>query len=434
MNLCILIFLILLVISLLTIFIVQKLILNNLNNLKFELEKVSSNLNIDIDEYIRKFHIEFNEFSRDIRIDSLNSNNALKNNINFEFKNTRSELVDSLNKFSNHFANQIQKVIEIDEKRMLEVRNILNKNLYDLQKNNTDKLEEIRIIVDEKLTTTLENRLGESFKLVSERLESVHKGLGEMHSLASGVGDLKRILSNVKTRGIWGEMQLSRIITDIMTEKQYACNVKPIPGSDAIVEFAIKLPGTSNTNVVWLPIDSKFPIEEYERLCEAYENSDSNAIKKSILALGKAVELQAKIISNKYVAPPYTTEFAIMFLPAESLYAEILRIPGLLDKLYKLRINISGPSNLAAILNSLQMGFHTLAIERRSSEVWQVLKTVKTEFYKFGDTVASVRKNLESATNKLDQTETRSRIMLKNLKHLEILPEDNNISDVFDDN
>lgn len=406
---------------------------NKVNYLTSEFDKISTIINSNIADYERKLRLEFTEYTRVLRTDLLNSQEILKNNINIEAKNARTELSDSFNRFSNSLFDQIKNLIEIDDKRMNEVRNILNKNLNDLQKSNSDKLEDIRLIVDEKLTSTLENRLGESFKLVSDRLEAVHKGLGEMHNLASGVGDLKRILSNVKTRGVWGEMQLSRLIEDVMTKEQYDCNVKVIPNSDATVEFAIRLPGKSNDNFpVWLPIDSKFPIEEYERLCEAYDIVDNYAIKKSVIALSKAVELQAKLISSKYISPPYTTEFAIMFLPSESLYAEVLRIPGLLDKLYKLHINISGPSNLAAILNSLQMGFRTLAIEHRSSEVWQVLRAVKTEFYKFGESIASVRKNLETASNKLDQTETRSRVMLKNLKHLEILP-DNEISGVFEE-
>jgi DNA recombination protein RmuC len=282
----------------------------------------------------------------------------------------------------------------------------------------------MRRTVDEKLHATLEQRLGESFKLVSDRLEAVHKGLGEMQALAAGVGDLKRVLTNVKSRGTWGEVQLARLIEDNMTPDQYASNIKPVPGSDAVVEFAIRLPGRGDGGEpVWLPIDAKFPKEEYERLMDAQEAADVEGVKAAGAALGRAVEVQARLIASKYVAPPHTTDFAIMFLPTESLYAEVLRRPGLLDKLHDLRINVAGPSNLAALLNSLQMGFRTLAIEQRSSEVWQVLRAVKTEFGKFGEALASVKKTLDTASNKIGQTEVRTRAMLRNLKSVEALPE-----------
>jgi DNA recombination protein RmuC len=283
----------------------------------------------------------------------------------------------------------------------------------------------MRRTVDEKLHATLEQRLGESFKLVSERLEAVHKGLGEMQTLASGVGDLKRVLTNVKSRGTWGEVQLARLLEDTMTSDQYARNVKPVPGSDAIVEFAIRLPGRADDGApVWLPLDAKFPKEEYERLVDAEQAADADAARAAGVALARAVELQARAIAEKYVAPPHTTDFAIMFLPTEGLYAEVLRRPGLIDKLHQLRVNVAGPANLAALLNSLQMGFRTLAIERRSSEVWQVLRAVKTEFGRFGDALAAVKRTLESASTKIGQTETRTRAMLRSLKTVEALPGD----------
>jgi DNA recombination protein RmuC len=300
----------------------------------------------------------------------------------------------------------------------------VDQRLQSLQTDNSAKLDEMRRTVDEKLHATLEQRLGESFKLVSDRLEAVHKGLGEMQALAAGVGDLKRVLTNVKSRGTWGEVQLARLIEDNMTPDQYASNIKPVPGSDAVVEFAIRLPGRGDGGEpVWLPIDAKFPKEEYERLMDAQEAADTEGVKNAGAALGRAVELQARLIAGKYVAPPHTTDFAIMFLPTESLYAEVLRRPGLLDKLHDLRVNVAGPSNLAALLNSLQMGFRTLAIEQRSSEVWQVLRAVKTEFGKFGESLASVKKTLDTASNKIGQTEVRTRAMLKNLKAVEALPE-----------
>ena len=306
----------------------------------------------------------------------------------------------------------------------MEVRATVDQRLQSLQTDNSAKLDEMRRTVDEKLHATLEQRLGESFKLVSDRLEAVHKGLGEMQALAAGVGDLKRVLTNVKSRGTWGEVQLARLIEDNMTPDQYASNIKPVPGSDAVVEFAIRLPGRGDGGEpVWLPIDAKFPKEEYERLMDAQEAADAEGVKAAGAALGRAVEVQARLIASKYVAPPHTTDFAIMFLPTESLYAEVLRRPGLLDKLHDLRINVAGPSNLAALLNSLQMGFRTLAIEQRSSEVWQVLRAVKTEFGKFGEALASVKKTLDTASNKIGQTEVRTRAMLRNLKSVEALPE-----------
>lgn len=336
----------------------------------------------------------------------------------------RTESAESLARFAAQLSEQVQKLVETNDRRMAEIRQTVDQRLQALQTDNTAKLEEMRRTVDEKLHATLEQRLGESFKLVSDRLEAVHKGLGEMQTLAAGVGDLKRVLTNVKSRGTWGEVQLARLIEDTMTPAQYARNVKTVPGSDAQVEFAIKLPGQGGDAMpVWLPIDAKFPKEEYERLVAAQDAADLDAIQTASAALGRALELQARTIAAKYIAPPHTTDFAILFVPTEGLYAEILRVPGLLDRLHGLRINVAGPSTLAALLNSLQMGFRTLAIEQRSSEVWQVLRAVKTEFGKFGESLASVKKSLESASNKLGSTEVRTRAMLRNLKSVEALPE-----------
>ncbi len=326
--------------------------------------------------------------------------------------------------FAGQMREQVQGLVAINERRAAELRQTVDQRLQSLQTDNAQKLDEMRRTVDEKLHATLEQRLGESFKLVSERLEAVHKGLGEMQALAAGVGDLKRVLGNVKTRGTWGEVQLERLMQDLMTPEQYGRNVKPIPGSDAIVEFAIRLPGRGEDGApVWLPIDAKFPKEEYERLMLAQDAADAEAARQAGLALARALEVQARQISDKYVAPPHTTDFAILFLPTESLYAEVLRRPGLVDRLQALRVSVAGPGNLAALLNSLQMGFRTLAIERRSSEVWQVLRAVKTEFGKFGDTLASVKRSLETASNKIGDTERRTRVMLSNLKAVEALPE-----------
>lgn len=361
---------------------------------------------------------------RALRADIAESQRGLRSEIAESTRAARTESAESLSRFAAGFGEQLQGLIQINERRLMEVRSTVDQRLQALQTDNSAKLDEMRRTVDEKLHATLEQRLGESFKLVSDRLEAVHKGLGEMQALAAGVGDLKRVLTNVKSRGTWGEVQLARLIEDNMTPDQYAANIKPVPGSDAVVEFAIRLPGRGDGGEpVWLPIDAKFPKEEYERLMDAQDAADVEGVKAAGLALGRAVEVQARLIASKYVAPPHTTDFAIMFLPTESLYAEVLRRPGLLDKLHDLRINVAGPSNLAALLNSLQMGFRTLAIEQRSSEVWQVLRAVKTEFGKFGDALASVKKTLDTASNKIGQTEVRTRAMLKNLKNVEALPE-----------
>ncbi|WP_407922725.1 DNA recombination protein RmuC [Bordetella ansorpii] len=337
---------------------------------------------------------------------------------------SRTEHGESLARFASQFGERLQGLVELNDRRMGEVRLTVDQRLQALQADNGQRLEAMRRTVDEQLHATLEQRLGDSFRLVSERLEAVHKGLGEMQTLAAGVGDLKRVLTNVKSRGTWGEVQLARLIEDAMTPEQYGRNVKPVPDSDAIVEFAIRLPGrVQDSAPVWLPIDAKFPKEEYERLIEAQEAADPDGARAAAQALGRAVETQARLIASKYVAPPHTTDFAILFLPTEGLYAEVLRLPGLHDRLQALRISVAGPGNLAAMLNSLQMGFRTLAIEQRSSEVWQVLRAVKTEFGKFGASLASVRKTLDSASSKIGQTEVRTRAMLRNLRDVEEMPE-----------
>jgi DNA recombination protein RmuC len=334
----------------------------------------------------------------------------------------RMEGAQSLTQFSSAFHSQMQGMLQLNDVRMSELRQVLDQRLQALQHDNGQRLEAMRRTVDDRLHATLEQRLGESFKLVSDRLEAVHKGLGEMQSLAVGVGDLKRVLVNVKSRGTWGEVQLGRLIEDVMAPGQYARQVKPIPGSEAVVEFALRLPGRDAEHPVWLPIDAKFPKEEYERLGDAQEIGDLVAARAAATALTRAIEVQARLIASKYVAPPHTTDFAIMFLPTEGLYAEVLRQPGLFDRLQALRVNVAGPSNLAAMLNSLQMGFRTLAIEQRSSEVWQVLRAVKTEFGRFGESLAAVKKTIDTASSKLGKTEVRTRAMLRNLKGVEALP------------
>jgi DNA recombination protein RmuC len=291
-----------------------------------------------------------------------------------------------------------------------------------MQADSTQKLEQMRVVVDEKLQSTLEKRLGDSFKQVSERLEQVYAGLGEMRTLAAGVGDLKKVLTNVKTRGTWGEIRLSQILDQILTPEQYAANVVTKTGGNERVEFAIRLPGpdANREEIVWLPIDAKFPQEDYQRLLDAQEAADKELADRSLRSLEIRVKAEAKAIREKYIDPPHTTDFAILFLPVEGLYAEVLRIPGLCDYLQREhRVVVTGPTTLAALLNSLQMGFRTLAIERRSSEVWELLGTVKTEFGKFGDTLAKTKKKLQEATHTLDQAEVRTRAIERTLRRVE---------------
>ena len=321
------------------------------------------------------------------------------------------------------FAQQLAKLVESNEKRLGEVRLTLETKLKELQTDNATRLEEMRKTVDEKLHATLEKRLGESFKQVSDRLEAVHKGLGEMQTLAAGVGDLKRVLTNVKSRGTWGEVQLSALLEQTLTAEQYAKNVATVPGSRDIVEFAIKLPGQDARSPVWLPIDSKFPVEDYERLLGAQDRADIAGVEEACKAIDNRIKLEAKTIREKYIAPPHTTDFAILFLPTEGLYAEALRRPGLADFVQReYRVSIAGPTTLSALLNSLQMGFRTLAIEQRSSEVWELLSAVKTEFGRFGDVLARTKAQLQTVTNSIGQAETRTRQMTRKLKDVEALP------------
>lgn len=320
---------------------------------------------------------------------------------------------------------QLHSLSESNARRMGEVRETLEKQLAQLQQSNADKLDEMRRTVDEKLQNTLETRLGQSFKQVADRLEQVHKGLGEMQTLAQGVGDLKHLLTNVKTRGIFGEAQLAALLEQVFTVEQYAAQVVTRRGGKNPVDFAIKLPGRSDSGEpLWLPIDAKFPNEDYERLLDAQQRADGPGAEIAGKALETRIRLEAKSISEKYIEPPYTTDFAILFLPTEGLYAEVLRRPGLMENLQReYRITLAGPTTLLAMLNSLQMGFRTLALEKRSSEVWQVLGAVKTEFGKFGDVLAKVKSQTETVLNTLNSAEQRSRVMGKALRNIEALPE-----------
>ena len=325
------------------------------------------------------------------------------------------------------FAQQLARLTQSNEQRSEQLRVSVETRLGAIQADNASKLEEMRKTVDEKLHATLEQRLGDSFKLVSERLEQVHKGLGEMQTLAAGVGDLKKVLTNVKTRGTWGEVQLEALLDQVLTAEQYEKNVATRPGSNERVEFAIRLPGqgdrASDSRPVWLPIDAKFPVEDYQRLVEAQDRADPVAVEVAAKALEMRLRDEAKKIRDKYVEPPHTTDFAILYLPTEGLYAEALRRPGLADVLQReFRVSLAGPTTLAALLNSLQMGFRTLAIEKRSSEVWAVLGAVKTEFGKFGEALESTRKKLEQATKSIESAGVRTRQIERKLKGVEALP------------
>ncbi|MFZ6817328.1 DNA recombination protein RmuC [Undibacterium sp. Ji22W] len=332
----------------------------------------------------------------------------------------------SLKRFADTLNQTLTSMTESNAQRMLEIRSTLEQKIQQLQADNAGKLEEMRKTVDEKLHATLEQRLGESFKQVSERLEKVHQGLGEMQQLAIGVGDLKRVLTNVKTRGTWGEVQLEMVLEQMLTPDQYAKNVETIPNSGERVEFAIKLPGKDDERApVWMPIDAKFPKEQYERLLDAAERADAEGVAQAGKELERAIRNEAKTIAEKYLSPPLTTDFAILFLPTEGLYAEVMRRPGLADELQRThRVSISGPSTLSALLNSLQMGFRTLVLEKRSSEVWQVLGAVKTEFSKFGDVLAATKNALVKAADNIDKAEVRTRQMTRKLKLVEALPTD----------
>jgi DNA recombination protein RmuC len=325
------------------------------------------------------------------------------------------------------FAKQLIAMAKLNEDKLEAMRRTLEIQLRTLQADNTRQLEKMRITVDEKLQNTLEKRLGDSFRQVSERLEQVHKGLGEMHSLAAGVGDLKKVLTNVKTRGTWGEIRLGHILEQILTPEQYAANVATKKNSRERVEFAVRLPGPAadGNQVVWLPIDAKFPQEDYQRLVDAQEAADKELADKSLKSLESRIKLEARSIRDKYIDPPHTTDFALMFLPVEGLYAEVLRQPGLCDMLQREhRIVVTGPTTLAALLNSLQMGFRTLAIEKRSSEVWELLGAVKSEFGRFGHILAQTKKKLQEASNTIGKAEVRTRAIERRLTNVQAVPHD----------
>jgi len=401
------------------------------------------------DELTKSLCLFGEQFSKNVKElnELLNEKFALQNTQQIEFnrqtsdstKENRDELSKSLKSFEGKFSENIKDLnellrqkfgdfnkqqIDINNQATDNIKNVektIEKNLKSIREDNTIQLNEMRKTVDEKLQTTLEKRLGESFKQVSDRLEQVHKGLGEMQNIATGVGDLKKVLSNVKTRGVLGEYQLENILEQILTPDQYAKNVATKKGSQANVEFALKLPGKESDKEVWLPIDSKFPIEDYDKLLNAFDIGDKGDIESAQKVLIKKIESFAKDISEKYIDPPHTTDFGIMFLPVESLYAEVLRHPGLFEILQrKYKITVTGPTTLSALLNSLQMGFRTLAVQKRSSEVWDILKAVKFEFKEFSGVLTKVHKQLNTASGTLETLRTtRTNVMERKLKDVE---------------
>jgi len=336
----------------------------------------------------------------------------------------RVDQAESLKGFGELLSGHLHQFMQRNMEGMDTLRQAIETRLAAIQTDNSQKLEQMRQTVDEKLHNTLEQRLGESFKRVSEQLERVHAGLGEMQTLASGVGDLKKVLSNVKVRGTWGEVQLDNLLEQILSAGQYEKNVATRPNSSERVEFAIKLPGRDEAgNIVWLPIDAKFPLEDYQKLLEAQELGDLAAMEDAGRSMENRVRAEAKTIRDKYIEVPHTTDFALLFLPIEGLYAEVIRRPGLFDTLQRdYRVTLTGPTTLTAILNSLQMGFRTLAIEQRSSDVWQVLGAVKTEFGKFGDILAKTKRKLDEASRTIEQAEVRTRAIDRSLRKVESLP------------
>ena len=350
---------------------------------------------------------------------------ALAQRLADDARHGREESAQSLARFGELLQQRLTALAGDNEKRLGDMRNTLETRLKSIQDDNAAKLEQMRTTVDEKLQSTLEARLGQSFKLVSERLEAVQRGLGEMQSLASGVGDLKRVLTNVKTRGMLGEVQLGALLEQILIAEQYESNVATIPGSAERVEFAIRMPGPGDEAPLYLPIDAKFPVEDYQRLLDAQEAADAVAADQAGRALELRVREEAKRIRSKYVAPPHTTDFAVLFLPTEGLYAEVIRRPGLFELLQRdHHVTVAGPTTLTALLNSLQMGFRTLAIAKRSSEVWTLLGAVKTEFGKFASVLERTHKQLETVQRSISSAGQRTRAIERRLRGVETLSED----------
>ncbi|GGD50461.1 DNA recombination protein RmuC [Pseudoxanthomonas indica] len=347
---------------------------------------------------------------------------VLRDSLTEDARKGRLESAESQQRFADNLGQRLSELTQRNEQRIGEMRTTLEARLKELQADNTAKLEQMRQTVDEKLHATLETRLTESFGNVTRMLAQVHQGLGDMTKLAADVGGLQRVLTNVKTRGVFGEVQLAGLLEQVFAPDQYAANVATVPGSSERVEFAVRFPGVSDDGTVWLPIDAKFPREDYERLLDAQEQADVEGVRQYSDALERAIRVQAKEI-RKYIAAPHTTEFAIMFLPTEGLYAEVLRRPGLFEAIQREhRITLAGPTTLLALLTSLQVGFRTLAIEKRSAEVWNILGSAKREFGKFADVLDSVKNKLDQASKQIDQTGVRTRAIERSLREVESLP------------
>jgi DNA recombination protein RmuC len=411
------------------------------NSLGYMNENVSR-IEGSVKDEISRNREESNKSLKEARDEFNKSSRETRDELNTSFKNFSETTISSMREITNSQSNsfnvfsknirekfeeltsQQKQLSETTEKRLEKMRETVEGKLKSIQEDNTQQLERMRQTVDEKLQSTLEKRLGESFKIVSERLELVHSGLGEMRNLATGVGDLKKVLSNVKTRGVFGEYQLENILEQLLTPDQYGKNIRTKTGSNDSVEFAIKMPGKEDiTKPCWLPVDAKFPTEVYQALNAAYESGDLALIETAKKDLAANIKKNAKYINDKYIDPPNTTDFGIMFLPFESLYAEVLRIPGLFEQIQReCKITITGPTTISALLNSLQMGFKTLAIGKRSSEVWDLLSSVKTEFGTYATLIEKTKKKLTEATNELDRVGTRSRSIERKLRDVHELP------------
>jgi DNA recombination protein RmuC len=383
--------------------------------LRQQLDSLGTNQGQRIDAFGRSL-VDLTERT-DARLD------ALRIALNEDAHKARLELATRQQQFADALGAQLRELTDRNEQRLGELRATLELKLRELQTGNEAKLEQMRATVDEKLQATLDTRLAENFGNIAQMLVQVHQGLGDMNRLASDVGGLQRVLTNVKSRGIFGEVQLAALLEQVFAPDQYAANVKTVPGRNEAVEFAVRFPGSERDAPVWLPIDAKFPREDYERLLDAQEQGDVEAARMAGEALERQVRKQARDIRDKYVSPPHTTEFAILFLPTEGLYAEVLRRPGLVEALQRdLRIAVAGPTTLLALMTSFQMGFRTLAIQERSSEVWRTLGAVKTEFAKFGAVLDGVKKKLDEASNKIEETSVRSRALGRKLREVEALP------------
>jgi DNA recombination protein RmuC len=404
----------------------QKLLLDTFSS---KLDTLTKSNNDRFDNFIKTLELKLTESKDSITNNNKESRKELKEafeSLKTETQNTLNNYKDSQKESFEQFQKHQTTQFVVSSEKLVDMKNTIEKSIKGLQEGNEKKLEEMRITVDEKLQKTLETRLGESFKQVSERLEAVHKGLGDMQQLATGVGDLKKVLSNVKTRGMIGEYQLENILEQMLTPDQYGKNVKTKEGSNALVEFAIKLPGQDKEHPekpLWIPIDAKFPREDFEILQEAYDKGDIELIENTRKNFSKGIRKFAIDISTKYIDPPNTTDFAILFLPFESLYAEALRIPGLFESIQReFKVIMTGPTTLSAILTSLQMGFRTLSIEKKSSEVWDVLGVIKREFNQFGVLINKTQKKIQEASNVIQQVKRRNSVISKSLRSVEELP------------